>query len=144
MSASVTLPAAAEADLVRALLDRLRADAWMQAELGTPARIFDDESEAPSFPFLRLERHETRDAGSSCVPALDHRITLGLASRWGGRQFAKRVLGRVREVVEGEALSVAGQVVVLQQVVFSDVLRAADRRAFRGIIQIRIIAEEAA
>ncbi len=143
MSTAFTLPAAAGADLLQALLLRLRADTWLQSEFGAPARIFDDETDAPAFPYLRLERHEARDAGASCSPALEHRITLALASRWGGRGFAMLVLGRLREIIEGEALDVPGQAVVLQHVLYSDVLRAADRRSFRGILQIRIIAEEA-
>lgn len=144
MSAPSTLPASAEADVIAALVALLKSDAAVQAEFGTPVRLFDDETDAPAFPFVRLDRVETRDAGSSGVPAQEHRVTLSVASRWGGRIFAKRALGQLRHVLETQDLSVLGQAVVLQQVTFSDVLRAADRRSFRGILQVRIISEEAA
>ncbi|MEM7766446.1 MAG: DUF3168 domain-containing protein [Pseudomonadota bacterium] len=144
MSAVATLPADAEGDVLGAVMGVLRADLAVQALFGSPPRIFDDETQAPIFPNVRLERHETRDAGASCVPALEHRITLALASRWGGRAFAKHAMGQLRHVLETQGLSVPGQQIVLQQVLFTDVIRAADRRSFRGVLQLRIIAEEAA
>lgn len=142
-AAAISMPAKAEADVARAILLRLRGDAAVQSVFGTPARIFDEETDVPAYPNAVLERHQTSDAGSSCVPALEHRITISVASRWGGRRYAKEAIGFLRQALETSPLAIDGQTVVLQQVVFTDVLRTSDARLFRGVLQFRVVTEEA-
>ncbi|WP_084395659.1 DUF3168 domain-containing protein [Henriciella aquimarina] len=133
----------AEAALERAVLTGLRADTEVQAVLGHPARIFDDESPEPVFPYAELERHEVAERGSAGVPGQVHTLTFAVRSRDGGRAAAKEVLGALRAASERLSLSLAGQRVVLIQPVYGDVMRARDLRSFRGVLRLRIITEEA-
>ena len=133
----------AEAALERAFLEGLRADAAVQAVLGSPARIYDDETTEPVFPYAELDRHEVGNRGASGSPGQAHTLTLAVRSRDGGRAVAKEVLGALRAAAERLDLMLAGQRCVLIQTVYSDVMRTPDLRAFRGIIRIRIITEEA-
>ena len=142
MSGLGTLPGSAEADVLQAVLSRLRSDSGIGDLFGAPARVFDDETGPALFPNIRVERHETRDAGVSCVAGQEHRILLAIASRHGGRAFAKRAMGAVRTAITDPPLSVPDQNIELQQIVYSDVLRTQDRQRFRGLIQLRIITEE--
>src|SRR3990167_6972997 len=72
----------AEACVQDALLSVLRADAAVTAIFGP--RIYDDESEAPALPYLRVERHECRPAGASLGEATEHVFALAVSSRDGG------------------------------------------------------------
>lgn len=133
----------AEAALERAFLVALRADGAVQAVLGNPARIFDDETAEPVFPCAFLERHEVAERSGSGVAGQAHTITLTVRSRDGGRAAAKEVIGALRAAAEAEDLPLSGQRVVLIQTVYSDVMRTPDLREFRGLIRVRIITEEA-
>lgn len=134
----------AEAALERAFLDALRAHADVHALLGSPARIFDAETDQPAFPHVLLEGHETEDRSGSGIAGQAHTLTLAVRSRDGGRAAAKEVLGALRNAAETASLVLVGQRVVLIQPVYSDVMRTPDLREYRGIIRIRIITEEAA
>ena len=127
-----------EAAIESALMDLLRADAGVQATFGNPARVFDAESDAPLFPYAELERHEVTPAGAALVDGHEHRLTLAVFTREDGLKGAKAAVAALRAAVEGAAWSVPGV-----HVVYGDVMRTADKRAFRGIIRIRIISEEA-
>lgn len=144
MSALNTIPPYAEAEVASALLALLRQDTGMQSAFGQPARVVDAESFQPAFPFVRLERHEVEPADSSCVAGQVHRLTLAVSSRHGGRIEARALVGLLRAAIEATPLSLTGQNVVLQQVVYSDVMRTGDLSAFRGLVRVRIISEEAA
>lgn len=125
-----------------ALMAALRGDASVQAIFGENARIYDDETEAPAFPYARLERHECRPAGASGGEASEHVITLAVLSRYGGLREAKAGLATLRSAFERADWSGAGRHIVLAYTTYSDVMRQFDRRAFRGVIRFRIISEE--
>lgn len=133
----------AEGAVGAALMALLRADEGVKAVFGTPARVFDAESEEPLFPHALLERHEVTPAGAALVSGAEHRISLAVYTREDGVRGAKAAVAALREAVEGASWSVPGVHVVLAHVVYGDVMRTADRRAFRGLIRIRIISEEA-
>ena len=128
--------------LVTGVLDALRADPEVQALLGQPARIFDDETDAPVFPYAMLERHERFEAGSAGVNGAEHRLSLATWSRHGGRSEAKLILGTLRAAVDAMTVSLPGQTIILAHTVYSDAMRTRDRKAFRGVLRIRIITEE--
>ena len=133
----------AEADLERAVLESLRSDGDVQAIFGNPARIFDDETEQPAFPYAELERHGVEPRNISGSAGQAHTLTISTRSRDGGREEAKAALGTLRAAANRMTLALTGQRTVLVQPVYSDVMRAPDLRSFRGVLRIRIITEEA-
>ncbi len=132
----------AEAHVQSALLSVLRADADVAAIFGP--RIYDDESEAPAFPFVRVERHECRPVGAALGEATEHVFTLAVSSRDGGLREARGALAALRAAVDAAEWSLPDGRIALAYTTYSDVMRQADRRAFRGLIRFRIISEEAA
>lgn len=132
----------AEAGVQAALLSVLRADAGVAAIFGP--RIYDDESEAPAFPFVRVERHECRPVGASLGEAMEHVFTLAVSSRDDGLREARGALAALRAAVDAAEWSLPEGRIALAYTTYSDVMRQADRRAFRGLIRFRIISEEAA
>ncbi|MFN3910784.1 DUF3168 domain-containing protein [Hyphomonas sp.] len=132
----------AESGVQAALIGVLKADAGVAAIFGP--RIYDDETEAPAYPFVRVERHECRPAGSSLCEATEHVVTLAVSSRDGGVREAREALAALRTAVDLGVWSLPQGRIVLAHVTYGDAMRQADRRAFRGVIRIRIISEEAA
>jgi len=135
--------AGADAALADAVLDALRADPDVQAILGNPARVFDDETDEPAFPFAVLERHEQFSADAALVCGSEHRLSFATYSKYGGRSEAKAVLGALRAAVDRFNLVLSGQRMVIAHVIYSDALRARDRQSFRGVLRVRIVTEEA-
>ncbi len=133
----------AECRVLKAVMNALRADAGVQAQFGKPPRVYDDETQGPSYPYATLERHETRAQGAAGVAGTEHILTFAVASRFGGRAYAKEALGALRAAVERADIVPDGQIVVLAYPTYGDVFRTRDRQAFRGILRIRIITEEA-
>lgn len=133
---------AAETAVQAALLAMLRSAPAVKAVFGTPARVFDDESEAPAFPYAQLERHECLPSGASETQSHMHKISIAVLSRDGGLAAAQAALSSIRAVIEGANWAVPGRHIVLAHVIYADVMRRADRRAFRGLIRIRIVSEE--
>jgi hypothetical protein len=132
----------AEAGVHAALMTALRADAGVSEIF--EGRIYDDESEAPAFPFARIERHECRPVGASGGEASEHVVTVAVSSRHGGVREAREALAALRAAVDGADWTLPQGRVVLAHVTYSDAMRQADRRAFRGVLRVRIISEEAA
>lgn len=134
----------AETTLERAVLHALREDNRVQVHLGVPARIYDDETSEPIFPYAELERHVVEDRGAALKAGQAHTLTFSVRSRDGGRTAAKEALGALRAASEAMSVTLAGQRIVLVQPVYCDVMRAPDLRSFRGVLRLRIITEEAA
>ncbi|MEO0982694.1 MAG: DUF3168 domain-containing protein [Pseudomonadota bacterium] len=143
MADGVFLSAGAETAVQDALMAALRADPVVQSVFGDPARVHDDETRGAAFPYARLERHETRPADASGCAGAEHVVTLSTLSRHGGRREAVDAVSALREAVNRADLQPVGQRVVLVQPTYSDVFRTTDRRAFRGVLRIRIISEGA-
>ena len=133
-----------EAALQGAFLEALRSDNDVQSLLGNPARIFDDETDAPAFPYVVLEGHEWEDRGTSLAAGQSHTLTLAIRSRDGGRAAIKDIIGALRACCEQMTLSLMGQRVVLIQPLYGDAMRTPDMREFRGLLRISVITEEAA
>lgn len=130
-----------EAAVQAALMTGLRADAGVVTAFGDPARVYDDETRAPAFPFARIERHESVPTGTG---ETEHKISIAVTSREGGLMEAKDALSAIRAAIEGMAWDVAGHHVVMAHVIYADTMRASGGEAFRGLIRIRIISEEVA
>lgn len=144
MSDGLTLFADAECRVQKALMSALRVDADVRRIFGDPPRVYDDETRGPAYPFATLERHETRPANSAGVAGMEHTLSFSVSSRFGGRAYAKEALGALRAAIERADIRPEGLSIVLAFPTYGDVFRTRDRQAFRGILRVQIISEEAA
>lgn len=135
--------ASSDADLAAAVLEALRADPDVQAVLGSPARLYDDETRGPAFPYAVLERHERYASDAQGVCGAEHRLSFATYSRYGGRTEAREVLGALRVAVGRLSADLSDQRIVLAHVTYSDAMRTRDLRSFRGVLRVRILTEEA-
>lgn len=137
------MAAQAEAELQAALLGAMRADSGVQALLGTPSRLFDGETDGAAYPYAVLERHEVRASGSIGSAGQAHTFSFGVRSRFGGRHAAMDVVASLRAAVEQASPDLTHQRIILIQTIYSDVMRTPDLTAFRGVLRVRVITEEA-
>ena len=124
-----------EDEVIRALAEA----GDMQESFGTPVRVLNGEEGRAAFPFLRLARHEIRDDGQLS----DHRLSVEIYSRSGGRTEANRLIALVADALRAAELTPAGQSLVVFYPVFSDVFLRADGTTFRGLLRLRAITDEA-
>jgi len=144
MADGAILFADAESRVQKAVMAALRADEEGRRVFCSPPRIFDDETQSPAYPYATLERHETRPAGSAGVAGQEHTLTFAVSSRFGGRVYAKEAIGALRLALERADIALEGQTIVLALPTYGDVFRTSDQQAFRGILRLRIMSEEAA
>lgn len=131
-----------DSDLISTVLEALRDESGLQTLLGSPARVFDDETRASLFPYIVLERCERQDASASGINGADHRLQFATFSRDGGQSAAKELLAALRIALQRIELILDNQHVVLVHPTYSDVMRAPNRQVFRGVMRVRIITEE--
>lgn len=123
-----------------ALVAHLRADAGVRARLGDPARVWDEVPRQAVYPHLLIERSESRS-----VPAagcgIDHRLTLRLASTFGGVPEVQAGVAAVRAALTDVVLEADGVRTVSVRVTFADVFRSPDLRRTWAVIRVRAVTE---
>ncbi len=130
-----------EHDLIAAVLSALRADAAVQAALGDPARIYDDETPGPAYPYAVIERHESQAADTVHARGLEHTLQVATYSRHGGAYESKRLLSALRAAFETMQIALPDQRVVLIVPTYCDAMRTKNQYQFRGVLRIRIVTE---
>ncbi len=125
-----------------AVLFALRTDARVKAIFGDPARLVDDESEAPAYPFARLESHSVRDVSASQVASHEHVLTFNVFLRSGGFQAADAAMRVLRNAAETASPQPLGETIILMQTIQCEILRERQAGAFRGTLRVRIVSEE--
>lgn len=132
-----------ELALQKALIGHLRADAAVQALLGTPARIWDAPPSNAGFPQLLIGRCESRPVAAD-GGGVEHTLTLTVASRFRGTEEAKAVLAALRVALNDAVLEADGVRTVNLWVSFADVFPSADGARTFAVLRVRAVTEEMA
>ena len=133
----------AETALQDALIAALGADATIITLLGDPPRISDVAGDKPSYPFIEIARHETKDKSGALIDAQEHVVDLRVLTRWNGRSEARTILGVVRRVIDLAIWPVGAWRIVYCHTVYSDVLALRDGRSYRGVLRLRALTQRA-
>jgi hypothetical protein len=118
-----------------------KADADVNAALGTPVRLYDAPVKMGAMPFAVWRRWETRNVDASGVPTHEHVATLEVVSKQTGAAEARQAVAALAACANGPVPAAVGAKIVLVLPVYSDVMRSADGRAWLGIVRLKIIAE---
>lgn len=129
--------AALENEIRRVILE----DVSLQAEFGTPVRLIDETSARCAFPFIRFVRHDIRPEEPIAGGPIEHRISLEVMVRSGGRAEANRLLGVLSDRLRAASLTPSGLNLILFHPVYSDVFLRADGTIFRGLLRLRALSE---
>jgi len=131
----------AELALAAAVRAAAMADVTVQAQLGDPARIYDDPPPDVAFPYVTVGRVESRPADAADSAALEHGLTLHVWSRYGGRAEALACVAALRGALHNAPLAIEGRRLVLLFAQFADVFRSGDGRTTHGVLRLRAITE---
>ncbi len=115
----------------------LAADPLVKAALGDPPRIWDRPPRDAVFPFAAYGAQRTSELPEGLQ---EHRITLTVYSRKGGREEAAQAIGALRQALHDKALTLASGALVNLRAVYTDVLKA-DGRTFQGLLRLRAVTE---
>lgn len=98
--------------LQTAVLARLVADPDLAAS-ALDGRIWDAAPRDPGFPHLVVDEAVSRDRSGLDAPLAEHRLTLRVFSRKGGRREALTLAGRIEAALEAADLALDGHRLVL-------------------------------
>ena len=115
----------AQWELQKAVYQALRADAGLKAEIGDPARIFDDPPPEAPYPYLTIGEARASDY-KGLDGGLEHDLKLYAFSRYAGRREVKRILSAVYDALHDAALTLSGHDLVNIRFVFADAFRRLD------------------
>ena len=127
-------------ELQRAVYGLLSADAAIKAEIGDPARIYDDPPSDAAFPYITLG--ETRAADWKGVDGgLEHDFKLYVFSRYAGRREVKRIIGVIYDALHEAAFAITGHQLVNIRFVFGDAFRRLDGETYQGVARFRAVTQ---
>ncbi len=98
--------------LQTAILERLRVDPDLAAS-PLSGRLFDAAPRDAAFPHLTIAEVTTRDRSGLDTPLAEHRLTLRVHSRKGGRREVLVLAGHVERALEAGDLALDGHRLVL-------------------------------
>ncbi|WP_428410013.1 DUF3168 domain-containing protein [Hyphococcus sp.] len=128
----------AQWELQKAVYQALAADAAIKAEVGEPARIFDDPPPDAIFPYLTLGEARATD-WKGVDGGLEHDLRLYVFSRYAGRREVKRILSAVYDALHEAALTLSGHDLVNIRFVFADAFRRTDGETYQGVARFRAV-----
>jgi hypothetical protein len=128
--------------LQQAIYGALAADPGVQAELGAPARVFDDPPADAALPYAVIG--ETRASRIPGHPTgVEHEIRIEIVSRHAGRREVKRILDRLYDALHEAELALDGARLVNLRFVFADVFRRDGGEVYAGLARFRAVTEAA-
>ena len=126
--------------LQSAILDRLRADPGLAAS-PLAGRIFDIPPRDAAFPHLAVDEVVTRDRSGLDAPLVEHRLTLRLFSRKGGRHEAATLAGLVAAALAGDGPALTDHRLVLLRLEATEMRPAKDRLTAEAVLRIVALTE---
>ena len=131
---------AAALALQTAVLARLVADTGLAAS-ALAGRIFDAVPRAAAFPHLAVGPATVRDRSGLDAPLAEHRLTLRIFSRKGGRREVLTLAGLAEAALDGASLALDGHRLVLMRREATEVRLLRDRLTAEAAIRLVALTE---
>lgn len=129
-----------EAAFQDALTARLAADAGVQALLGNPARLYDEAPAGTAYPFATLGRAVSEDRSADGTALIEHRLSLHVWTRHGGRREAKAIIEALRAAAHDQVFALeGGWSLVSCRAVYADAFRTAEPRIAHGVLRFKAV-----
>ena len=130
----------AQWELQRAIFSALKVDAGLKAEIGDPARIYDDPPEDAAFPYLTIGEARARD-WPGVDGGLEHEVRLHAFSRYAGRREVKRIMSAAYDALHEASLTLTGHHLVNIRFVFGDAFRRQDGETYQAAMRFRAVTQ---
>jgi len=129
----------ADLELQKAIHARLCADAPLAALVAT--RVYDNAPGEAAFPYVTLGENETSDQSGDDIRVSEHRLTIYVWSRRGGRSEAKTIMAALGDALHDAALELTGHSLVNLRFVSADTRRASDNATWLGVVRFRAVTQ---
>ncbi len=127
-------------ELQTALVAALKSDTTLAAMLA-PDGIRDGPARGASFPYIAIGDLSSRDVGAQDWPGREHRLSLTVWSRAGGRAEALDIMERIGVISDGISPDF-GVFRLVNMARFEErVARGGDGRSWRGSLTLRAVTE---
>jgi Protein of unknown function (DUF3168) len=127
-------------ELQVALISALKADSDLVAVLA-PDGIRDGPTRGAAFPYVAIGDWSSRDVGAQDWPGREHRLSLTVWSRAGGRAEVLDIMERIRVISDGISRNLGAHALVNLARVEARVARGRDGRSWRGTLVLRAVTE---
>ncbi len=121
--------------LQKAIIETLRADASLTAMLGGP-RVYDRPPRRMNAPCVNIGAAEIHHWNTFTARGHEHRLTLHVWTRHGGRKSAYEIIARLDELLDDADLALQDHHLVNLRAIFWTAMRA-DDGLFQGIMRLR-------
>lgn len=128
-----------ELALQKGILARLKADVTLDALTG--GRVWDAVPPDPVYPHVKLGRSLTRPVAGG-DGAMEHQLTLIVASRFCGTEEARALAAAVRLCLGEAVIETDGVRSLKLDVPLSDVFAADDRLTTWAVIRVRAVTQD--
>jgi hypothetical protein len=126
--------------LQTSILERLRADAAL-ASSPLAGRLFDAAPRDEAFPHLVVDEVTSRDRSGLDAPLVEHRLTLRLFSRKGGRREVAMLADLVETALAAPDLVLAGHRLVLLRHDLTETRLLKDRLTAEAVLRFVALTE---
>lgn len=130
----------ADLELQKAIYARLGANAPLAALIAT--RIYDNAPGDTAFPYVTLGENETSDESGDETDLIEHRLTIYVWSRSGGRSEAKSIMAAITDTLHDADLELAGHSLINLRVVSAETRRASDNATWLGALRFRAVTQK--
>ena len=121
-------------EIQKAIYTLLKSDATL---LGLGVKVYDHVPETASAPYISIGDDTLTDMGGKGFDAADATLTLHTWTEGRGRKQVKTIHNRIRVLVAGATLPMAGQQAITTLVEFETTTKDPDDRTTHGIMRIR-------
>ena len=138
MSGMISLDAAWS--LQKAVFETLTNSADLQAQIGTPARIYDRVPDDKTFPYVTFSDQRVSD-WPGIIGGVEHDLRLQAWSRYGGQFEVKQIMSCIYAALHHADLTLENTQLVNLRFAFSDSWRRRDTEIWQGVMRFRALTQ---
>ena len=113
----------------QAVMTLLQNDSTLGAQING---VFDHVPDKTSFPYIVLSETESRDWSTTTRAGQEHRMTLSVYSRYGGKKQVQQITERVYALLHEVTVSITGDSCVLCRFQLQEITLLNDGRTYQG------------
>jgi hypothetical protein len=125
--------------LQAAIFSALSSDATLQALIG--AALYDAVPRAAAFPYAVVGDDMESNWDTATEQGSQHIVSVDVWSQGGGHKESKTIADAVRAVLDGAALTLAGQTLIDIRYQGAEFARATDGETYRATLKFRAVLE---
>ncbi len=121
--------------LQTAIYEKLTGDTTLMAL----AKVYDHTPQGSAFPYVTIGDSTAKDISRMGAVGTEHKMTLHVWSREGGRAQTATIMNRLYELLHQGTLTVIGHTLVIMQFTASAITLENDGNTYQGTLAFRIV-----